>query len=189
MEERITDLQPLLGKEKSIYKIIAPENFDSRELGTTVSSDPNGIIGRRIDVPLNYLTEDNTKQHLKVIFEINEIKDDKALTRFKLFRANPGYVHSKVRKGMSKVDYLGDLKLNDSKIKIKIMAVTHHKIQTSHKMDVRSQIADILDKHKNTNLNDFLQATLFGKLGTEIYHNIKHICPTRRVEIEEVRVV
>jgi len=176
-------------KHKSMYRIIAPENFDSRELGTTLSSDPKKVIGRSIEVSLKDLTDDKSKQHLNVIFEINEVKDDKALTQFKVFQANRGYIYSKVRKGMSKVDYIGKLKLVDSEIKIKIMAVTHQNVKTSQKKEILSRIGKTLDRYKDVNLNDFLQALLFGKLGTEIYHNAKSICPIRRVEIEEVRVV
>lgn len=172
-----------------MYIITAPENFDSRELGTTLSSEPKKLLGRRIDVSLKDLTDDRSKQHLKIIFEINELKGNKALTQFKVFQANQGYIHSKVRKGMSKIDYAGDIELDDSKIKIKVMAVTHRNIKTSQKKEILSKITETLEGYKKVKLNDFLQATLFGKLGTEIYHNTKSVCPIRRVEIEKVRVV
>ncbi|MEA3255144.1 MAG: hypothetical protein U9Q22_04865 [Candidatus Altiarchaeota archaeon] len=176
-------------KKKSRYRIIAPENFDFRELGTTLSSEPKKLIGRRIDVSLKDLTDDRSKQHLKVIFEINKVEGDKALTQFKVFQANQGYIHSKVRKGMSKIDYIKSMKLDDSKVKIKVMAVTHRNIKTSQKREIISKITETVEGYKKVKLNDFLQATLFGKLGTGIYHNAKTVCPIRRVEIEEVRVV
>ena len=176
-------------KKKAMYRIIAPENFDFRELGTTLSSEPKELIGRRMDVSLKDLTDDRSKQHLKVIFEIDKVEGDKALTQFKVFQANQGYIHSKVRKGMSKIDYIKSMKLGDSEVKIKIMAVTHQNIKTSQKREIISRITETLEGYKKVNLNDFLQATLFGKLGTGIYHNAKTVCPIRRVEIEEVRVV
>ena len=96
-------------KQKTLYRIIAPENFESKEVGNTLASDPKNLIGRRIDVSLKELTDDKTKQHLKVILEINDVKEDRALTKFRMFSASQGYLHSNVRKGMSKIDYIGRL--------------------------------------------------------------------------------
>jgi len=76
------------------------------------------------------LTDDRTKQHLKVILEITEVREGTAFTRFKVFEANQGYLHSKVRKGMSKVDYIGFLNFPDGRVRVKIMAVTHKNIKS-----------------------------------------------------------
>jgi small subunit ribosomal protein S3Ae len=175
-------------KQKTLYRIIAPDNFESKEVGNTLGSDPKNLIGRRIDVSLKELTDDKTKQHLKVILEINDVKEDRALTKFRMFSANQGYLHSKVRKGMSKIDYIGRLKLADGTVRIKVIAVTHKTIKSSQKKEILARITKAVESYKNSNLTDFVQATLFGKLGTDIYHNCKNICPISRVEVEEVRV-
>jgi len=176
-------------KQKAIYTLVAPENFESQEVGKTFGSDPANLVGRRVDVSLKDLTDDRTKQHLKVILEVNNVKDDKAYTKFRKFEANQGYLHSKIRKGMSKVDYIGMLKLADAKVRVKVMAVTHKNAKTSQKKDILAKIAKAVEGYKDASLNDFIQATLFGKLGTDIYHNTKNICPISRVEVEEVKVL
>ncbi|MBN2250487.1 MAG: hypothetical protein JW724_00245 [Candidatus Altiarchaeota archaeon] len=175
-------------KQKNSYKLIAPENFESKELGMTFSSDPKNLIGRRIDVSLKDLTSDRSKQHLKVILEVSDVNEGNALTKFKIFQANQGYIHSKIRKGMSKINYVRTLTLPDAKVRIKIMAVTHKNIKTSQKSEILSRIAKTVEGYTSTGLNDFVQATLFGKLGTDIYHSCKSICPISRVEVEEVKV-
>ncbi len=176
-------------KQKKIYKIIAPENFEFQELGTTIANNPEILIGRRVDVSIGELTGDKSKQHLKILFEINNVKDDKAHTQFKAFSVNPAYIRSKIRKGMSKIDYTGNLKIEDSSIQIKIMAVTHHKIQSSQKREISRIMSSILNEHKGSKFNDFIQSAIFGRLGTEIYQGIKKICPIRRVEIEQIKVL
>ena len=176
-------------KQKNLYKIVSPENFESREVGSTFASDPQNLLGRRVDISLKELTEDRTKQHLKVILEVVDVKEDKAYTRFKIFEANQGYLHSKVRKGMSKVDYVGYINLQDGKVRVKIMAVTHKNAKTSQRKEILARITKTMEGYKSATLNDFVQATLFGKLGTEIYHNAKNICPISRVEVEEVKIL
>jgi len=177
-------------KQKSIYTIVAPENFDFRELGDTIANNPENLIGRTIDVSLRDITGDKTKQHLKIVFEINEVKDKKAYTRFKVFNVNPGYLRSRVRKGTSKIDCIHRIDIEPNlRVQVKVMAVTHQNIKTSRVRDITAKISEILDKYKNTKLDDFIQSTLFGKLGTEIYREIKKIAPVRRVEIEQVKVL
>ncbi|MBN2014644.1 MAG: hypothetical protein JW778_05645 [Candidatus Altiarchaeota archaeon] len=177
-------------KQKQKYMIVAPENFDLHELGETFSKDSESLIGRTIDVSLKDLTGDKTKQHLKLVFEIKEVKGNKAHTGFKEFNVNPGYLRSKVRKGSTKIDYVKRMEIEPNKrIQIKVVAVTHETVQTSRDKDMRAKITEILDRYKNTKLDEFVQSTLFGKLGTEIYREIKKIAPIRRVEIEQVRVI
>jgi len=176
-------------KNKSIYEIIAPENFDSIGLGNTVANSPDLLPGRSVDVSLKDLTGDRGKQHLKVIFEIDKVEGNKAHTKFKLFEINQGYLKSKIRKGSSKIDYIDRIDLTNQKIKIKIMTVTHKHIQGSQKKDIIAKISAIIKAHEKDNLNEFAQSALFGKLGTEIYHKIKNICPIRRVEVEQLEVL
>lgn len=176
-------------KQKTTYKLIAPENFESVEVGTTLASDPKTLLGRLVEVSLKDLTDDRSKQHLKVVLEVADVKDDRALTKFKKFVASQGYLHSRVRKGTSKIDYIGRLELTDAKVRIKIMAVTHKVISSSQKKEILARIRKTVEGYKNASLNEFVQATLFGRLGTEIYHNSKSICPISRVEVEEVKAL
>ncbi len=177
-------------KQKLVYTIVAPENFDFKELGDTIAKDPKSLIGRTIDVSLRDMTGDKTKQHLKIIFEINEVKGNKAHTRFRVFNVNPGYLRSRVRKGSSKIDCIHRIDIEPNLgVQVKVMAVTHQNIKTSRGRDITAKISEILDNYKNTKLDDFIQSTLFGKLGTEIYREVKKIAPVRRVEIEQVRVL
>ncbi len=174
--------------QKSMYRILAPEDFESQEIGTTMSGDPKNLIGRTVSVSLRDLTGDKSKQHLKVIFEISDVKNNEAHTRFRVFKTDSGYLRSKIRKGMGKIDYINRFNLDNSGVKIKITTLTNQNIQTSQKKDIIARISKILEAHRNSKLNDFAQAVLFGKLGSEIYQGIKTICPVRRVEVEQVRV-
>ena len=98
-------------KQKSKYTIIAPENFENHELGDTLAKDSKQLIGRTVDVSLRDLVGDKSKQHLKLVFEVNDVEGSKANTQFKAFTANPGYLRSKVRKGSSKIDCVKRIKI------------------------------------------------------------------------------
>lgn len=176
-------------KQKSVYDIVAPEDFNSVALGTTLCNESKNLIGRRIEISGNDLSGERRNQHLRIVFEITRVEDNKAYTAFRRFSSDLGYLHSKVRKGSSKIDYMGKTKLKNSEVKIKVMTITFQPIQTSHKKIIVKRISKILGKHRNNNPREFIQASLFGKLGAEIYHEIKNICPIRRVEIEKVEIL
>jgi small subunit ribosomal protein S3Ae len=177
-------------KQKSGYVIVAPETFEFRELGDTLAKDPGHLQGRTIEVSMKDLTEDKTKQHLKVTFEITGVAGNKANTKFKKFDVNPGYLRSKVRKGATKIDYIKRMLIDsDKKAQIKIVTITNSAVQESRAKEIRAKITELLDKYKETKVDEFVQSTLFGKLGTEVYREIKKIAPIRRVEIEQLRIL
>lgn len=177
-------------KQKSSYIVVAPENFEFRELGETLAKDPQHLIGRTIEVSMKDLTDDKTKQHLMLTFQITGVNGNKAQTTFKKFDVNPGYLRSKVRKGSTKVDYIKRMVLDtEKKLQIKIVAIANTTIQSSRSKEIRVKITEILEKYNGSKADEFIQATIFSKLGTEIYREIKKIVPIRRVEIEQLRVL
>jgi len=176
-------------KEKTTYRIIAPESFDQQEIGATVSSNESNLIGRNIEVSLRDLTGDKAKQYLKIIFEIFKVEEGKAKTRFKRFYTSQQYMRSRIRKGMSKIEPEMKIKLADGTVWVKVVIATQKKVQTSKSIDMNKRVFSIIEKYKDLKLNEFLQMALFGKLGTDIYHNVKKISPTKRVEIEEIKLL
>ncbi len=176
-------------KRKGTYEILAPGNFEHRELGITMANAPNDLIGRTAGVSLSDLTQDKSKQHLKLVFEIVNVNGEKANTKFKKFDVNRGYLRSKIRKGSSKIDYITDLNVDSAKIRIKIMVISTNIIKTGRKKEITQMISTVLTRYENTNFDQFIQLALFGKLGGEIYRKIKRICPIRRVEIRQISVM
>ena len=169
--------------------IQAPEKFDFKELGTTVAADPKFLVGRTIGISLADLTGDRAKQHLMLSFEIVEVAGDKASTKFKKFTLHSGYLKSKLRKGMDKIDYQTALSLPDSKVRIKLAILTPQKVAAPKRKDITSSIARVLSKYREARVDELVQQVLFGKIGTDIYRKIKKICPISRVEVIEIKKV
>jgi len=179
-------------KQKSIYRIIAPESFDQQEIGATIASNEKNLLGRSVEVSLRDLTGDRTKQYLKLVFEIYEVDNEnkKAKTKFKRFYVSSQYIRSKIREGMSKIESIAKLNLSKIPVRVKVIVATQQKIQTSKCVDINKKVIQSLKEYeKNLNIDEFLQLALFGKLGTEIYHKIKKIAPIKRVEVEEIKVI
>lgn len=176
-------------KQKKVYEIVAPDYFESKVIGETIADDPSKLMGRTIRVSLKDITGDRTKQFLNLVFEISNVAGSTAHTRFKEFKLSTAYMKSKIRKGMQKVDYIGDVALADRKVRVKVMVSAGKSTTMSNKKEINSIIKKAIDEHKSDTLDKFVQAVVFGKIGTAIYHKSKKITSISRVEMQEVRVL
>jgi small subunit ribosomal protein S3Ae len=131
-------------KSKKVYPVLAPENFDYREIGDTVSAAPEKLAGRTIYVSLGELLNDRSKNYLNMVFEVHGVKDGKAHTKFKKFFIPTGYLRSKVRKRTRKIDYLKDITVGGARMRVKIMVLSHHKISVVQRNDIKARMTQIL---------------------------------------------
>jgi small subunit ribosomal protein S3Ae len=176
-------------KQKKTYELVAPDYFESKTLGETIASDPEKLAGRTILANVKDLTGDRTKQHIGLVFEVSDVSGSKAHTRFKEFIVSSAYMKSRVRKGIKKIDYIGDLALADKKVRVKIIVAARDTATMENKKEIRSIIKNTLDSHANDPIDKFVQAIVFGKVGTDIYHKIKKITSISRVEIQQVKII
>ena len=175
-------------KQKKAYVIVAPDNFESQEIGHTLASDPSRISGRTAKVSLGDLTGDRSKQYLTVVFELTDVNGDRVNTKFKKFYMAEGYLKSRIRKGSSKLDYMTESAFGGVKVKLKMMVLSRNRITTPQRKQIIGTINDILGRHRSVSFEQFLQAVIFGKFGTEIYKSIRTICAISRVEVYELKV-
>jgi small subunit ribosomal protein S3Ae len=175
-------------KNKKVYTILAPENFDSQEIGETVASEPDRLQGRTINVSLGELMGDRGKNYMNIVFEIYDVKGDKAYTRFKRFFMPVGYLRSKVRKRTFKLDYKREITCGSRKLKVKLMVLSRHKVSVEQASQIKGKIEETLAEHSAVDAEKFIQQTLFGKLGTDVYKKTKAICPIMRVEVYGIEV-
>jgi small subunit ribosomal protein S3Ae len=170
-------------KSKKVYQIVAPENFEYREIGETVAADPQMLKGRSVNISLGELLDDRGKNYMNLVFEVTEVKGEKAHTKFKRYFIPVGYLRSKVRKRTFKIDYRKGLTFGERKLSIKIMVLSRHKVSQVQISEIKEKMAQVLEEHLNVDADKFIQQTLFGKLGTDIYKRIKAVCPIMRVEV------
>ena len=89
---------------KRWYDLIAPEQFDRTELGSTFADEPDKIRGRTVEVTLGDITGDQGENNTKLTFKVNDVSSDAAYTEFIKHELARDYVRSLVRRGASKVD-------------------------------------------------------------------------------------
>ena len=124
-------------------------------------------------------------------FQLDKIKDDKASTIFKRFEYSKEFLRSLVRRGSSKINFIIDAKTKDGYIfRIKVIALTHRQLNTSRKHDLRLITRDIINKIvPEMTIDQFVQATCYGKINSDIMAAAKKVIRIRHVGLEKVKLI
>ncbi len=178
-------------KRKTHFKIFADNNFDNKEIGDTMATKPEHIIGRKIKINLSDLTGQRQKRHQKVIFQITSTEGNNAKTEAKGFETTQGYLARIVRKRNTKITNILIEKSKDKKtIKTTTTAITSVKVPKATAKEIRKIIEkEVKEAVKKKNFALFLQDVLFGAFVSKLFKKIKKIAPIKRVEVEKTIVI
>lgn len=179
-------------REKRWITVNAPDSFNVVPIAyVPITSDENAI-GRVIEVTLYDILKGDPSQHqYKIYFQINNVDGDKASTIFKRFEYSKEFLRSLVRRGSSKINFMIDIKTKDGYIfRIKIIALTHRQLNTSRKHALRLIAKDVIKKTvPDMTVEQFVQATCYSKINSDIMAAFKKVIRVRHVGLEKVKLI
>ncbi len=178
-------------RAKKWYDVEAPPMFGSIKIGETLASEPEKVKGRVIETTLGDLTDDFSKNHIKIFLKIREIEDDKAKTEFLSHDMSREYVRSQVRRRATKVDVITDITTQDDrKVRITAIAVTLNRTKSPQKNSIHKRMEEFIqEKAGEYEFEQLAQQMVLGKFASDIYKHIKDICPIRRVEVKKSKLL
>ncbi len=178
-------------KLKKWYTVVTPPLFGEVPIGTTPSDDPNKLIGRVLETTLYDITGDYTQVHVKLRFQIIEVVDTTAKTRFKGHELARDYIKVLTRRKSSKIQAIVDVETKDGYgLRVTAMAFTSYRCKTSQKKAIRKIMFEIIKKTASEQtLDEFIQSMIFGSLAAEIFEHAKKIYPLRKVEIYKSKLL
>ncbi|MEE9242149.1 MAG: 30S ribosomal protein S3ae, partial [Nitrosopumilaceae archaeon] len=148
--------------------------------------------GRVIEVTLFDILKGDTSQHqYKIYFQIDKVEGDKATSIFKRYEYAKEFLRSLVRRGSSKITFVLEVKTKDGYIfRIKIIALTHKQLNTSRKHALRLIAKEVMEKTiPQMTIDQFVQATCYGKINSDIMAAAKKVIRMRHVGLEKVKLV
>ena len=179
-------------REKRWITVHAPESFNVIPIAyVPITSDENAI-GRVLEVTLYDILKGDPSQHqYKMYFQINKVDGDKASAIFKRFEYSKEFLRSLVRRGSSKINFIMDIKTKDGYIfRIKVIALTHRQLNTSRKHALRLIAQDIINKTvPEMTVEQFVQATCYSKINSDIMAAFKKVIRIRHVGLEKVKLI
>lgn len=173
------------GKKKKWYTILAPANFDNKELGDSLVLEPENLMGKKIKVNLMTLTNDIKKQNIRLKFEVTEIKESKGLTTPTEFELSPALIKRYVRRKKDRLDEsLVYMTKDEKKVRIKPFVLTRNNITGSLKKEIRKILKLTLQKIiASRNYLDLYTDLISYRIQKELRDNINKVVPIKNSEI------
>ena len=178
-------------KEKVWYQILAPDYFEHKDIGKTPASDPDLLIGRTVQPTLYDITGDFEKIHVKLRFKILEVSGQQATTVFHGHEWSSDYLRGLVKRGTSRIDWIGPILTKDDYLmRISVIVFTHSRAKTSQEHALRKAIENVIITHaKKHTFDELVQKVVLGELASEVNEKVRKIIPIRECEIRKSKVL
>ena len=178
--------------EKRWVNVNAPDSFNNVPLAYVPITDDENASGRVVEVTLFDILKGDPSQHqYKIYFQIDKVDGDNASTIFKRFEYSKEFLRSLVRRGSSKINFIIDIKTKDGYVfRIKIIALTYRPLNTSRKHALRIIARDVINKTvPEMTIEQFVQATCYSKINSDIMAAFKRVIKVRHVGLEKVKLI
>ncbi len=177
-------------KAKVWYNLLAPEMFNKQLLGETPTDTPDKLVGRITEVTVQDLTGDFSKMHIKLAFRVSQVQGQDALTQFVGHDMTSDYIRRLTRRKRTRTDLTIDVTTKDNwKIRVKPMAITDRRIQSSKQRVIRGIMRKIVvDTAAKQSVGEFVKGIISGDLAKAIALGCKPIHPVSRVEVRKSEV-
>ena len=178
-------------KEKRWITVLAPDSFNNVPIAYIPITDDENAKGRVIEITLFDILKGDPSQHqYKIFFQIDKVTKEKATTIFKKYEYAKEFLRSLIRRGSSKINFILDTKTKDGYIfRIKVLALSHRELNTSRKHALRIIAKDVIEKTvPHMTIDQFVQASCYGKINSDIMAASKKIIHLRHVGLEKVKL-
>ena len=179
-------------REKKWVTVSAPDSFNNVPIAYVPITDEENAAGRVLEVTLYDILKGDPSQHqYKIYFQINKVEGDKATTIFKRYEYSKEFLRSLVRRGSSRINFVIDIKTKDGYVfRIKILALTHRQLNTSRKHALRLIARDVINNTvPQMTIDQFVQATCYSKINSDIMAAFKKVIKVRHVGLEKVKLI
>ena len=181
-------------RSKHWFKVRAPGLFQHVELGETVATEPEQVIGRTLETTLPELSgaAEAAKAHIKLRFRVERLSGDGvAEARFIGHDLTSDYVRRLARRKRSKIDTSLTVTTKDGvRIVLKPVAVGEQRLQTRLRAELRHKIVSILNEEAQLRTSpEFVREMLAGDLSKVLAHGLKTLYPLKKIEIRRSEVL
>ena len=179
-------------REKKWVTVSAPDSFNNVPIAYVPITDDENALGRVLEVTLYDILKGDPSQHqYKMYFQINKVEGDKAATIFKRYEYSKEFLRSLIRRGSSRINFIIDIKTKDGYVfRIKVLALTHRQLNTSRKHALRLIAKDVINNTiPQMTVDQFVQATCYSKINSDIMAAFKKVIRVRHVGLEKVKLI
>lgn len=177
-------------KAKEWFTIIAPKIFDEKEIGRTLTTEPNSLIGRTLSLSAIELTNDFGKYYLKFGFRISRAEGNRAYTELTGLECMRDYVSRMVVRRVRRIDAVQDLTTRDNvKIRVKSLGIISRRSKSSIEIEIRNFISQMIKAEvEGSTLEEFIGKLIANDIKSKILGKGRRIYPIRNFEVRKIEI-
>jgi len=177
-------------KTKSWYKVYTPDNLGKVYIGDTIANDAENVVGRVMQTTLGEITNDYSRQMVKMRFRIASVAGDSAYTEFLGHELTRDYLRSMVKRRTSRIDCTIPVTTKDGKkVSLTVTCYTLTRANLSQTHAIRGAILEkVRTLGTEGDFNGLINGIVTGEISKEVFKSVKEIFPVRRVEIIKSKV-
>lgn len=177
-------------KGKEWYQIVAPKFFGDFVIGETMAIDPSQLKGRVIETSLTDITGDPNKYYLKFFFKIEDVIENKAVTKLVGHDCTRDFLARIVHTRSNRIDTNDVIKLLDNTIRVKTIAISNRRISKDVELKIRKTIREIvINELSKLKTEEFIRELISGNLQMRIRKIISKIYPLRSFEFRKTEIL
>lgn len=177
-------------KAKSWYKVYTPDSLGKVYIGDTIANDPDSVMGRVMRTTLGEITNDYSRQNVKMKFRVSNVTGDAAYTEFIGHELTRDYLRSLVKRRTSRIDAQVPITTKDGKkVDLTVTCYTLTRANLSQTHAIRGLMAGkVQEIAKEVDFNGLLNGIVTGEISKELFKSVKPLFPVRRVEVIKSKV-
>lgn len=176
-------------KLKKWYDVLAPKELEYKKVAEVISSEPEKLINRIVNVPLSDITGKMDRHNLytTVRFRIKEVDGSKAITEVVGHYMSFAFIKSLARRRRSVIHEVVDVETKDGKkVRLKVLLVTKAKVSSVVKKNLRRALKEqIIESAKKRNYYELVNAIFSRKFKEELYNATNPINPVESIEVKK----
>lgn len=179
-------------KLKSWYTILAPEIFDSKEIGQLVATEESTLPNRIIRAGLGELSGQMSQLSTFTVvnLRVTEVRGKSVATKIIGHELATAYTRTLVRRRHSVINEVDDIVTKDGvPVRIKMLGLSANRVSEAARTAMRHAMGEEVKKlAKEMEFNALFQDILFGRFAAKIFSKVKKITPMRRIEVRKTEV-
>ena len=177
-------------KKKSWYTIFSSKEFAAKEIGTTVAEKPENIVGRTVKISVRDLAGQARRQHVSIIFKIDEVKGNKAYSKAVGHAILESYMRKFVRNRNSKIQLTQLLNLHSGEKMLVTSVTLASRVDRKKETAIRKIMAEKINEVIALgNSQKIISELVFGNIPQEIVSTAKKVAPIKRIEITKSKLI
>ena len=177
-------------KGKQWVTIISPKIFGENEIGQTLTSTPDSLVGKRVVLSAVELMNDMNKYYLKFKFKVKSVSGNKAYTDFDGSECLQDYISRMVLRRVRRIDSVQDLVTKDNiKVRIKGLTIVSKMVKSSLEKKIRVYISEIIKSMVESYTSEkLIENFVSNEIKNNVIKEARKIYPIRNFEIRKIEV-